>query len=348
MELRLKIGFMLPVHYAVGNPGNGIRMQAVFQAGALERAGHEVVRLNPWEVRSADEMDVVQYFAGGFPLHRIEVMLGKSPTLRVFAPIIDSNVAFWKYRLAAAAGGITGRFQSVGAVLRQQAVGADLVICRSKHERERLVRGLGVEDLKIRQVLNGTDPPTPGDAAAIRKKFGLPEKFLLHIGAYGDIRKNVARLIEAVGPLGYPLVIAGHAVAGGTLETVRAVAAKYPQVKLLGFVQGDELNGLYAACHALCLPSIHEGTGLVAVEAAAHGAGVMITRNGGPPDYFLDFVEYVDPFDVDSIARAARALWDTKTDGALRRHVLENLTWDQSAKSLVDAYQEAIAAKRRK
>jgi glycosyltransferase involved in cell wall biosynthesis len=171
-----------------------------------------------------------------------------------------------------------------------------------------------------------------------RKAYKLPQEFALHVGYYTDQRKNTLRLIEAIGPTGIPLVIAGSASPDAALERLKALAVKYPQVVILGRQDRAMLNSLYAGCRIFCLPSVHEGTGLVALEAAAYGAGVVITKHGGPPDYFLDMAQYVDPFNVDDIRQAIVKAWEAPSDNRLRNHVLNNLSWDQSAEALLAAY----------
>lgn len=339
----MRIGFMLPANYALAGPGNGVRAQAVYQAAALERLGHRVERLEPWNlVPDLEQLDVVQFFLGGYANFTIEVNRPHPVKMLAFAPIIDSNEPFWKYRLAVMAGRLSGKFNTVPAVFRRQAEGSNLVICRSKHERERITRGLGIDPSRvgIEIVLNGVDPPPPADPEVSRKEYSLPSEFALHVGYYTDGRKNTLRLVEAIGPTGIPLVIAGSAAPDAALERLKAAAAKYPQIRILGRQTREMLNSLYAACKIFCLPSVHEGTGLVALEAAAYGAGVVITKHGGPPDYFLDMAQYVDPFDVDDIRRAIVKAWEAPQDGKLRNHVLSNLSWDASAQSLVDAYRK--------
>ncbi|MEM8678115.1 MAG: glycosyltransferase, partial [Planctomycetota bacterium] len=89
-----------------------------------------------------------------------------------------------------------------------------------------------------------------------------------------------------------------------------------------------------------CLPSHFEGTGLVAVEAAAFGAAVVITKNGGPPDYFLNHAEYVSRGDADEIAAATQKAWDRYGETELRERVLNTLTWAKSAEALAAAYEK--------
>lgn len=336
----MRIGLMLPTLFAIDSPGNGVRVQAWRQAHALERAGHEVVRLNPWDYVNAKTLDVVQFFVGGFATHTIEHFRPLLGRLLVFAPVIDSNQSFRAYRLAAAAGLTLPNLASVPGEFRRQALASDLIVARSTHERDRVVHGLGVEPAKVEIVLNGVDPVHDADPDGVRRRLDLPGQFALHVSGYTQPRKNVARLIEAVGPLGFPLVVAGMAVPGRMLNQLQALAARFPSVRMLPYVDQATLHGLYAACRVFCLPSFHEGTGLVALEAAGLGARIVITRNGGPRDYFGERAEYVDPFNIDDIREAVRRAWEAPESDALRQHVVTCLTWDASARSMIAAYQQ--------
>lgn len=334
----MRIGFLLPAIYALSGPGNGVRVQALRQAEALRRAGHDVRLMEPWTAFERGSLDVAQFFMGGGSMQGIEGMRRAGVSMLVFAPIIDTNEPNWKYRLAARLGGLHGKISTVPGMFRAQARGADLVVCRSKHEQARIVEGLGVDRGRTEIVLNGVDPPPPGDPGPARRAYGLPPEFALHVSKYGDARKNALRLIEAVGPTGRTLVIAGNAEDGAYREKVREAAGRFPNVKLLGIQPQDLLESLYAGCKVFCLPSVHEGTGLVALEAAVYGAAIVITRHGGPPDYFGQHAEYVSPENVDELRTAFERAWSRPPTGALRDHVLEHLTWDRSAAALVEAY----------
>lgn len=323
--------------------------QARFQAEALEALGHEVARLNPWEWQDPAGFDVVQFFIGGFGLYTVE-NLSRSVAggILAFAPIIDSNAPNLLYRLAAAAGNLHPKIFSIPGELRRQALSSDVVICRSTFERERVIKGLGVSAGKVEVVLNGAEPERSDrrQAEAVRRRLNLPEEYVLHVGAYTQERKNAVRLAEAVGPLGYPLVIAGFAQPGRTLESLLALARKFGNIRVLGFLDRDSLHGLYAGCRVFCLPSRHEGTGLVALEAAAHGANVVITRNGGPPDYFGPHAEYVDPGSVEQIRNAVRTAWEKPRNTQFREFLSANLTWERSAQALAEAYARCLERKR--
>jgi glycosyltransferase involved in cell wall biosynthesis len=257
--------------------------------------------------------------------------------------MIDSNQTNARYRMAARIGRLSGSILTTPGVFQEQAEGCDLVVTRSDHERERIIDGLRIDASKVKVILNGAPAPIPTDADEIRARFSLPREFVLHVSSFGYVRKNVPRLIEAVGPTGLPLVIAGTADPCPTLDRVHALAEKFGNVTFLGYLDHQSLCSTYAACKVFCLPSEHEGTGLAALEAASYGAKVVITRNGGPPSYFKDLAEYVDPDSTESIREAILKAWKAPSSDDLRQHVLTHLTWENSARSLADESVDAGA-----
>lgn len=333
----MKIGFLLPGHLAIGSPYNGVREQANYQAQALIRLGHDVVCLNPWDRHVLEDFDVIQFFVGGLEANTIGIRPAYGIRLLAFAPTIDSNVSFRWYRLAARMGNLFAPIYTIPGSLSRQARTSDVVIARSSYERQRLIQGLGADPNKVKIVLNGVTSPKEADPEQVRERYKLPDEFLLHISTYTHERKNVVRFIQAVGPMGIPVVIAGVASPGPVLDRLRQLCERYPQIKMLGRVDDDTRNGLYAACRVFCLPSRHEGTGLVALEAASYGAAIVITKNGGPPDYFLDMAEYVND-DQEDIRAAVERAWEQPPSTALRDHVVNNLSWESSAQRLIDIY----------
>lgn len=340
----MHIGFMIPTTFALDGPANGVRNQAVHQAEALRALGHTVTLMDPWGDYPLAEMDGVQFFTGGYPLFPIHTKRPRPVKHLIFAPMIDSNESNRRYRVAARLGTSVPRFDTIPGMFRRQAEACSLIVARSTHERQRVLEGLGIDPAKnpVEIVLNGVNPPGEVDPGPARKAYDLPEQFILHVSAYTQARKNVVRMIEAIGPTGLPLVIAGSAPEGPGLERVKAAAAKYKQVRLMGYLPRELMTSFYGAARLFCLPSIHEGTGLVALEAAACGAGVVITEHGGPPDYFRSHAQYCDPYSVESIRTAVQKAWENPQGEVLRQHVLTHLTWRQSAEALAAAYRKHL------
>lgn len=333
----MRIAFLLPAVLAVNGPGNGVRVQIEEQAKALEALGHEVTRLNAWEPFDGRAFNVLHGVSGGFPLQNFDRLSRSAATKVGLAPILDTNEPLWRYRLAARLGRTVPKVYTVPGELARQAAGCDVVICRSKSERERVIHGLGVPEGKAKIVLNGVGPPPTPNPELARRLVGFDGDFVLHLSSYGHARKNVERLIEAVGPTGLSLVIAGSTLETDRLAAVRAAAGRFPSVRLLGFLTPVERDALSAACRVFALPSLHEGTGLAALEAAAGGAAVVITNHGGAGDYFGPHASYVDPVDTLGIRSAVEAAFRGPRTSALVDQ-LRTLTWRRSAEQLIAAY----------
>ncbi|HXR13478.1 MAG TPA: glycosyltransferase family 1 protein [Solirubrobacteraceae bacterium] len=109
-------------------------------------------------------------------------------------------------------------------------------------------------------------PRGEDEIAAVRARYGLPERYLLWVGSmlHPERRKRVAELAQA--PRAMPLVLVGPA---------RQWAHELPDVTLTGQVSDDELAALYSGAQALVFPSDEEGFGLPPVEALACGTPVV-------------------------------------------------------------------------
>ena len=109
-------------------------------------------------------------------------------------------------------------------------------------------------------------PRGPQEVLEVRRRFGLPEQYLLWVGGmlHPERRKRVADMAAA--PRRLPLVLVGPA---------RPWAHELPDVTLTGQVSDDELAALYTGAHALVFPSDDEGFGLPTVEALACGTPVV-------------------------------------------------------------------------
>lgn len=112
-------------------------------------------------------------------------------------------------------------------------------------------------------------------------------------------RKNVVGLAEAFGRLGRgSLVFVGDG-------PQRAELAGRPRVHLTGRVAHGAVPGWIAACDVLCQPSLTEPFGQAALEAMAMGRSVVVTREGGPPEFVPEAAGVVvDPLDTARLAAA--------------------------------------------
>jgi glycosyltransferase involved in cell wall biosynthesis len=217
--------------------------------------------------------------------------------------------------------------------------GAAMVITSSEASRRDLEAN-GIEAARIRVVPLGVDhaPATDADVAAVRDRFGLPERFVLFVGTL-EPRKNLRRLAEATGKLGEPLVVAGPEGWGD------ATAGIGGDVRFIGFVPPAELPALYAAASVFAYPSESEGFGLPVVEAMVQGTPVVTSAGTSTEEAAGGAAVLVDPFDVDSIAEgvldAERRRAELSTAGRARSAAM---TWDAAAERTLDVYREVVGA----
>lgn len=110
------------------------------------------------------------------------------------------------------------------------------------------------------------------------------ESHYLYLGRMVQ-EKGIRSLIEAwkhlINELGKDcpkLVIAGS---GPMDNEILGIAATYPQIEHVGFVEGDVKTRLIHSCKAVMIPSIcWESLGLTVYEAYAHGKPVIASRVG--------------------------------------------------------------------
>jgi glycosyltransferase involved in cell wall biosynthesis len=328
-----RIGLLLPAHYCFSR-GNGVRQEALLKQRGLAALGHQVELLSPWTPVVHGSLDVVHFFYGGLQLSGIEAVRQAAPRRLVFSTIIDSNQGQASYRLAAWLGTLNRRLFSVQGEFRRQALLADAVVVRSRHERERVVLGLGIAPSKVHLVPLGIDLD---GVDRVRAAAGGREG-IFHLSAFDQPRKNVLRLIAAVGPTGLPLTIAGSCAAEA-LPRILAAARPFPAIRIRGFLDAGERDELYYRSRVFALPSLHEGTGLSALEAGARGCGVVITRNGGPPDYFAGIGRLVDPLSVAGMRAAVLAAYDDSDPRLVSAHIAGSFNDRICAERLLTAYQ---------
>jgi glycosyltransferase involved in cell wall biosynthesis len=195
---------------------------------------------------------------------------------------------------------------------------ADAILTVSRSSKRDIVAHYGLDPAKVTVVYEAASPefvPAPGDAAdEVRRRYGLPDRFLIFVGTI-EPRKNLTRLVEALqhlrdGGLTAPLLVVG---AKGWLyddlfrrleELEVRDAVHFP-----GYVPGPDLPLLYSAATAAVMPSVYEGFGLPVLEAMACGTPVISANASSLPELGGEAACYFDPYDVEAMARAIRAVW---------------------------------------
>ncbi|HEY4147043.1 glycosyltransferase family 1 protein [Pinirhizobacter sp.] len=187
------------------------------------------------------------------------------------------------------------------------------------------------------------------------RKFGISRPFVMYAGGF-DVRKNLARLIEAFARLpegvrcGHQLVLVGNidVIERDELTVVREAAGlDEDELVFTGFVSDQELVKLYNACALYIFPSEHEGFGLPALEAMSCGAVVMGANATSLPEVIGYASALFDPLDIDAIRAAMeKGLLDEGFRQAIRQHganQTKRFSWRASASAAWGAIENALA-----
>jgi len=241
------------------------------------------------------------------------------------------------------------------------AARAAAIIAVSEVTRQHVMQYLRVPAERVVTVYSGVDdifrrPFDPARLAEIRRKYSLPQRFVLYAGAIYP-PKNFTRLIRAfarVGPeRGVPLV-----VAGGENRFLSERELQEPEVLGIsawvhrpGWVEQEELAGVYALADALLLPSLFESCGLPVLEAMATGIPVVTADRYGTKELAEGAAVLVDPESVDDIADGIRRVLD---DQPLRARLIEagrersrGFQWSRCATETLRVLERVAPAARR-
>lgn len=334
----MRVLFAAP--HCVGLAGiyGGVYSEMRYRASSLEKLGHSVVYLNPWEKIDYSEYDVCHVFmANADVINLVHDMAGKLPI--VVSPIIDRYGANWPLRLVAFLGRVVpGIYTNLGKCQEICRI-ADAIVARSEDEVNRVEEGLGIIGKTIRVLSPLPLPPqTPAEVSV-----GKSERAVLFLGDMGNPRKNVFRLVSAFsGVKGGHLYLAGKLPEGGAGVNLQKMCAENPNIHILGPQTEAEKIQILQDCSAFVLPSLIEGIGLAAVEAGAMGKTVAVTENGGAKDYFGENAYYLNPFSKSSIRDAISRVLLSPINPS--EHLRSILSPDKLGHELRDVY--AVANKR--
>jgi glycosyltransferase involved in cell wall biosynthesis len=335
---------LLPALYSLSSPVNGVLRLAHGSALALENNSDvEVVRLTPWIHATTQNIELVHAFGGpsGF-----ESGPAQSGIPWVLSPIHDSQQRPIAYRAAARLGRLSNRVSTIPADKQRLYESVNRLAVLSNDERERIVRSCGIDREKISVVNAAVSMPiaiTDGDKDRVRKLYDLPDQFALSMCDYGARRKNILRLVRAMSELRIPLVLAGNARPTTDLAKILGIAESTSFIKLMGVIPDADAPIIMSMCRIYCQPSLEEGAGMAAMEAATYGAGVVSGDTGGAPEHLGPNATYVDPLDIDSIRQGVATEWNRVDCGRTGEFVLAERTWLNTTRQLIDAYRLLIS-----
>lgn len=244
---------------------------------------------------------------------------------------------------------------------------ARLILTVSDHARGGILEQFRLPQERVRVILEAPDPvfrpvASPRDPADLLPACSLPRggRYLLYVGGLSP-HKNLPLLIEAyrrlMGAGEFPdlrLLLVGDYqtdVFYSAYEELRANVTRHglqDRVCFTGFVPDGLLVELYNRADLLVLPSVEEGFGLPAFEAAACGTPV-VTSDVGPAATLLGPAAWsFPPHDLDALTDGLRRLLRDParraTMGAEGIRRAAALSWERAAAQLHAMFHELAEA----
>lgn len=231
---------------------------------------------------------------------------------------------------------------------------SDRVIAISQSTKRDLEQTLHTPAGSIDVVAQGfglTQRVQPTPSPAMRSRLGLGDRRLLLSLSAKRPHKNLLALIGALARIPAQrrpvLLLPGYPTRHEQELRERARSLELePDVRFVGWVSAEDLEGLWSIADAFVYPSLYEGFGLPVLEAMARGVPVACSNASSLPEVAGDAALMFDPHDERAIAAAIeRLLSDAPETERLRAAGLQQVahfTWRRTAELTLDSYGRAL------
>ncbi|HSQ27037.1 MAG TPA: glycosyltransferase family 1 protein [Anaerolineales bacterium] len=242
-------------------------------------------------------------------------------------------------------------------MMHHAAKHAQAVLTDSQFTANDLTKRLKVDPHKIYTIPLGVDEQffrklTDQDLNLVRRKYRLPEKYLLTVGERRP-HKNLCGLIRAfalfqkTAKRAYQLVIAGKPYAEYQEPQILVEELRLGDcVFFLDYVEETDLPALYQMASIFLLLSYYEGFGLPILEAMASGVPVIASNCSALPEVVGEHGLLVDPGDAEATVDALHTIL---TSDSLRNELTQNaitwaqtFTWQSCAAQTLELYHQVL------
>lgn len=189
----------------------------------------------------------------------------------------------------------------------------------------------------------------------IRKKYELPETFVLYVGD-ANYNKNLPRMIEACRLAKLFLVLVGKKFLDKTFDKshpenrdlvlVQKSIATDCAIKALGFIGERDLAGIYNLATVYCQPSLAEGFGLPVAEAMACGTPVAVSDCSSLSEIVGTAGALFDPYNTKEMSACLVDIVESMSKREkLSKAGLEKVkayTWQKTALATISVYEKSI------
>ncbi|MFA5776827.1 MAG: glycosyltransferase family 1 protein [Parcubacteria group bacterium] len=232
---------------------------------------------------------------------------------------------------------------------------ADKVIAVSEFTKKEIIKYYQTDSEKIKVVYNAVSEDflksdySGNELFAIRKKYNLPEEYILYIGTLQP-RKNIPMLIRAFAEVKkrmpeIKLVLAGNRNAHNFDKRIDEEIARLnlsDGIIFSGFVEEEDKSALFLLAKVFVFPSLYEGFGIPILEAISRKISVLASDIPVHREIAEDGALY---FNSESIDEMQEKLYNILADEKLRENLinlgtkrLDFFSWKKAAYKLLEVY----------
>lgn len=237
--------------------------------------------------------------------------------------------------------------------IRQLTAYCDVIACTSEcaeADLRQTLSDLGLTNPRLIRVRLGTDLPEDTGRPSDRVAALASQPFILYVSTI-ERRKNhevvyhaMQRLAERHGRKGIPRLVFVGSIGWGVSDLLNEIGRNPLTQGLILPLQNiadADLRWLYREALFCVFPSLYEGWGMPVAEALSFGKPMICSDRGSIPEVGLDFVDYVDPWDLPGWVAAMERLWlddDLRTGRAsyIRRNYRAD-AWSETARPIAEA-----------
>jgi glycosyltransferase involved in cell wall biosynthesis len=237
------------------------------------------------------------------------------------------------------------------------------VICNSQHMYNELTGHFKMPGDKITVIPNGIDPDVfdfEFDPRPMRNQFAAEhEKIVLYVGRM-VLEKGVQVLLHSIPYIEYecPNTKFLFVGTGYYLDELKGTAERLGvahDCKFLGYVSDHDLLRLYKIADAVCIPSLYEPFGIVALEGMAARVPVVTSDTGGLPDFVEHMANGVTTY-TNNVESLSWGLLEVLRNPHLAAHLREEghkrvstiYNWNVIAKRTLEVYDQVLAEAQQK
>jgi glycosyltransferase involved in cell wall biosynthesis len=259
---------------------------------------------------------------------------------------------------------------------------ADKIIAVSEFTKNEIIKFYKIAPEKIAVAYNAvgdnfSENISEEKLEEVRKKYTLPEKFILYLGTMQP-RKNLSALIEAFAKIkkefpplekgdkggfenlnssykslsdspfskGRELVLVlaggkGHNYDKKIDETIKENSLEN-EVIFPGFIDEEDKPAVYKLAEIFCFPSLYEGFGIPVLEAMVSGVPAIVSDIAPHREIAQDSVLYFNPESPDDLAEKLVQLLENeelKNDLILKeREQAQKFSWKKSAQKILEIF----------